>query len=69
MSDNSTTSPRVSGGLPDFDRIYLEKLRLATDILLRVGEDPDGLPNSLESELFLFRDRCEHALLIKPDAA
>jgi hypothetical protein len=69
MSDNNTQDSRARSGLADFDRIYLEKLRLATDILLRVGEDPDGLPNSLESELFLFRDRCEHALLIKPDAA
>jgi hypothetical protein len=55
--------PSTSTPFAQVDRLYLEKLRLATAILLRVGEDPDALPNTLESELFIFRDRVEHALL------
>lgn len=45
------------------DRVYLEKLRLAIDILLRVGEDPGAMSEVLTSELFLYRDTVEKALL------
>lgn len=45
------------------DRVYLEKLRLAIEVILRVGEDPGALPNALESELFVYRDRVDRALL------
>lgn len=48
------------------DRIFLEKLRFATDIILRLGEDPEMLPGPLESELFLFRDRVDRAILLIP---
>jgi hypothetical protein len=60
MSQNAAPE---SSRFPEFDRIYLENLRLATAIILRVGEDPGALPNTLESELFIFRDRVDHALL------
>jgi len=43
-----------------FECVHLDRLKLATDILL--GE-PDTLPTALESELVLYRDRLEHALL------
>lgn len=49
------------------DRIYLEKLRLATTVILRLAEDPGGIPDTLEAELYLFRDRVDRALLLTPD--
>lgn len=55
-----------SGEFAAMDRVYLEKLRLAVEVILRVGEDPDMLPATLESELFLFRDRVDRALLLEP---
>lgn len=45
------------------DRIYLEKLRLAVEVLLREAEDPGGTPDTLESELYIYRDRVDHVLL------
>ena len=45
------------------DRVFLEKLNLAAGVILRLGEDPGVLNNVLESELLLFRDRVERALL------
>lgn len=50
------------------DRVYLEKLRLATNVLLQHGEDPGVLSDILHTELFIFRDRIELALLL-PKAA
>lgn len=63
MTDTTTPTDE----LEHRDRVYLEKLRLAIDVILRVGEDPGGLPNVLESELFLYRDRCDRALLSLSD--
>lgn len=51
------------------DRIYLEKLRLATTVILRLAEDPGTIPDTLEAELYLFRDRVDRALLLNPDDA
>jgi hypothetical protein len=51
MSDNALT---IHG------RLHLERLRLATDVLL---SERDDIPDALEAELTLFRDRVEHALL------
>ncbi len=47
---------------PAFPCADLERLRLATEILLRLAED-DILPAPFEAELVIFRDRVEHALL------
>lgn len=46
------------------DRTYLEKLLLATDVILRHGDDPDALNTVFETELHLFRDKIERALLL-----
>lgn len=57
-----------SDELPSHDRLYLEKLRLATSVLLQAGEEPGVLPDTFQTELFLFRDRVEVGLLL-PEAA
>jgi hypothetical protein len=54
-------------GLPLFARSDLDRLKLAADILLRLGED-GAIPETLEAELVIFRDRVEHALLLPSDA-
>jgi len=53
MSDN----PLAAHG-----RLHLERLKLAADVLL---SEHDDLPDTLEAELTLFRDRIEHALLTR----
>jgi hypothetical protein len=53
MSDNPLASR---------DRLHLERLKLAADVLL---SERDDIPDPLEVELTLFRDRVEHALLSK----
>lgn len=55
--------------LAENDRIYLEKLRLATNVLLQVGEDQGVLNDVIQTELFIFRDRIERALLLPAAAA
>lgn len=52
--------------LETLDRVFLEKLGLAVKIILDVGKDPGGLPASLESELFVFKDRVDRAILLSP---
>ena len=47
--------------LSDWDRIHLERLKLATDVLLSEAGD---IPEPMEEELSLFRDRVERALLL-----
>lgn len=49
------------------DRIYLGKLKLAVDVLLRASEETDLVNDALESELVLAREKVEHALLLAPD--
>jgi hypothetical protein len=44
-------------------RLHLERLKLAADVLL---SESDDIPDQLEAELTLFRDRLEHALLALP---
>jgi hypothetical protein len=41
-------------------QLHLERLKLAADVLL---SERDDIPDALEVELTLFRDRVEHALL------
>lgn len=52
----------IHDDLENQDRIYLEKLRLATDVILKLGED-SAISDGLESELWIFRDRVERVLL------
>jgi hypothetical protein len=49
--------------VPDFQHVHLQRLKLATDVIL--SEAPD-LPASLETELLLYREVIECALL-EPD--
>jgi hypothetical protein len=49
--------------LAGFQRIHLERLKLAADVLL---SEAGGLPAPLEAELLLYRERVEHALLQPP---
>ena len=49
--------------LAPFERPGLERLRLAADALL---SEPDAIPDPLEAELILFRERVEGALLLPP---
>lgn len=58
----------VHNELEGHGRIYLEKLRLAADVILQLGDDPGAIPDSLETELWIFRDRIEHDLLQLPRA-
>ena len=56
--------------LADFERVNLDRLKLAADVIL--AEAPD-IPDALAAELTVFRDRVERALLLpvrhKPDTA
>lgn len=46
--------------VPDFQHVHLQRLKLAADVIL--SEAPD-LPAGLETELLLYRERIECALL------
>jgi hypothetical protein len=54
--------------LPSFARTDLERLKLAADVILRLGGD-GVIPAPLEAELVIFRDRLEHALLSPASSA
>ncbi|HUN36983.1 MAG TPA: hypothetical protein VMU95_33715 [Trebonia sp.] len=47
--------------LTDFPRITLDRLKLATDVILSEGED---IGDALTAELTLFKERVERALLL-----
>jgi hypothetical protein len=47
--------------LSNWDRVHLERLKLATDVLL---SEAGSIPDLLEEELSLYRDRIERALLL-----
>lgn len=50
----------------EFGRIHLEKLRLATEVLLAAAEEEPQLFNdAIEAELGLVRDRIHVALLLQ----
>lgn len=48
----------------DFEKPGLEGMKLACDVLLR---ETDAIPDTLEVELTLFRERVERALLLHAD--
>lgn len=58
------TDDTVHDNLENNDRVFLERLRLAAEVILQLGEDPGVLPNPLQSELFLFKERVERILLM-----
>jgi hypothetical protein len=49
--------------LAGFDKVSLERLKLAADVIL---SETDAIPDSLEVEVVLFRERVERALLLLP---
>jgi hypothetical protein len=51
----------VNDTLPALERTHLERLKLAADILL---SEHDSIPDSLEVELTILRERVENALLL-----
>lgn len=51
-------------GLAGHNRVYLERLRLATEVLLSAAEEPGFLNDIIESELVLVREKVECALLL-----
>jgi hypothetical protein len=48
------------------DRAYLDKLRLAVEVLIRAAEETDAVNGVLESELHLLRDSLEREILRSP---
>jgi len=64
MSENATPGQVIH----EFERTYLEKLRLAAQVILEAAPDLSLVTDPLESELEIFRDRVEFALLL-PEAA
>lgn len=67
MTDATPAPDGPLCGLEPYERIRLEKLRLATEVILELAGD-NILPAPLESELYIFRDRVHSALLL-PDSA
>lgn len=54
--------------IQDFERTYLEKLLLASQVILEAAPDGDLVCDPLEVELGIFKDRVE-LLLLHPDTA
>lgn len=57
----------MADGLEAHDRAYLDKLRLAAEVLIRAGEETEEVNDVLESELVLLRDRLEQKVLCSSD--
>jgi hypothetical protein len=64
MSEKTAPGP----ALHEFERMYLEKLLLAVRVILEAAPDLFIVPDPLEVELGIFKDRVESVLLL-PDAA
>jgi hypothetical protein len=64
MSENTNRGQAIHA----FERTYLEKLRLAAEVILEAAPDGSLVPDPLEVELGIFKDRVEFMLLL-PEAA
>jgi hypothetical protein len=64
MDENATPEPTIH----EFERTYLERLRLAAQVILEAAPDLALLSDPLEVELGIFKDRVEFLLLL-PEAA
>jgi hypothetical protein len=64
MGENATPRPVIH----EFERTYMEKLRLAAQVILEAAPDGSLVPAPLEVELGIFKDRVEFMLLL-PEAA
>lgn len=60
MSATKTSGPV----LHDFERPFLEKLRLAAVVILEAASDLDFVTSPFEVELYTFKDRVEQMLLL-----
>jgi hypothetical protein len=63
MSENVTPGSAIH----EFERTYLAKLRLAAQVILEAAPDWCLVPDPLEVELGIFKDRVEFMLLL-PEA-
>jgi len=52
------------GTIHEFERTYLEKLKLAAQVLLDAAPDLSLVTDPLEAELSIFKDRVEFMLLL-----
>ena len=50
--------------LHDFERVYLERLRLAAQVILEAAPDLELVIDPLATELLIFKDRVEFLLLL-----
>lgn len=57
------TQQAESDALRDFERASLERIRLATNVIIELG---DEIPSALEADLTILRERVERVLLL-PD--
>jgi hypothetical protein len=64
MGGNATPRPAIH----EFERTYLEKLRLAAQVILEAAPDLSFMADPLEVKLGIFKDRVESMLLL-PEAA
>jgi hypothetical protein len=61
-----TENPAPRPAANDFERTYLDKLRLAAQVILDAAPGGDLVSDPLEVELDAFRDRVEFLLLLPP---
>ena len=61
-------NPASASALNQDERIFLEKLRLAAQVILDAAPDLDFISDPLESEAAILKDRIEFMLLL-PGAA
>ena len=64
MIGNAVPKTAIHG----FERTYLEKLHLAATVILEAAPDLSLVPDPLEVELGIFKDRVEFLLLL-PEAS
>lgn len=55
------TRQAESDALRDFERTSLERIRLATNVIIELG---DEIPSALEADLTILRERVERILLL-----
>jgi hypothetical protein len=55
--------------LHEFERTYLERLRLAAQVILDAAPDLELVTDPLEAELHIFKERTEFLLLLPEYAA
>jgi len=55
----------IHDDLEGHDRIFLDKLRIAVEVLLEAAQEPGTMSDALESEVFAYQDRLLRALLLR----